>query len=65
LVVSLFGAIACAIVAAAWAVIAGWGLLVALGLYSGVGSIALVVLAALLPHRAPRFARPRRRPAFA
>jgi hypothetical protein len=65
LVMCLFGAFACAVVAAAWAVIVGWGLLAALALYSGVGSVALVVLSVIMPQRAPRLARPRRRPAFA
>ena len=39
------------------AVAAGWGLLVGLALYSGVGSVTLVVLAVALPQRVPALMR--------
>ena len=65
LVVCLFGAVVSALVAAVPAVAAGWGLLAGLAVYSGVGSVALIVLAVALPQRAPALLRWRRRPALA
>ena len=49
----------------ALAAAAGWGLLAGLALYSGVGNLALVVLAIALPERLPAFPHLRRRPALA
>ena len=65
LVVCLFGAVVCALVAAGSAVAAGWGLLIGLAIYSGVGSVTLVVLAVALPQRVPALMHLRRRPALA
>jgi hypothetical protein len=65
LVVCLFAAIACALVAAGAAVAAGWGLLIGLAIYSGLGSVTLVVLAVALPQRVPALMHLRRRPALA
>ena len=63
LVVCMFGGMLCGISAGALAVAAGWGFLIGLALYSGVGSVALVVLTVALPQRVPSLRR--RRPAFA
>jgi hypothetical protein len=61
----MLGGMLCGLSAGALAVAAGWGLLAGLGVYSGVGSSALVVLALALPESRPTLARWRRRPAFA
>jgi hypothetical protein len=52
-------------VAAGSAVAAGWGFLIGLAIYSGVGSVTLVVLALALPQRVPALMHLRRRPALA
>jgi hypothetical protein len=61
----MFGAMLCGISAGVLAFAAGLGILVGLALYSGVGSLALLILALTLPDRRPELSRSGRRPAFA